>query len=142
MNHIELKYAIFWRRFQATLIDAAILLPVWVLLTGWYDIFNPERSIQNTISYEFNTLLSTTLFLAYWLVMYTEYNGQTVGKRVVGIQLVMQDGSKITYGKVLLRYIATYLSITVLFLGYISVLWDKKKQGWHDKIAQTFVVNV
>ncbi len=136
------QYAGFWKRVGAYLVDVAVLAPIWLFLIIPYDAFNPERNIQNTISLEFASLIATFLMTAYEVIMYAEYDGQTLGKRVTGIKVIMEDGSKITYGKALLRAICEYLSTAIAGLGYLWVAWDKKKQGWHDKISQTLVVKV
>lgn len=80
------------------------------------------------------------MLYAYMIIMHVEYNGQTVGSRITGIRLVMEDGSKLTYGKAILREVVSNISFIVLFLGFFWIGWDKKKQGWHDKIAQTLVI--
>lgn len=132
------NYAGFWARTKASFIDGLIVLPIFFILTGWY--MSPEQTVQNTISLEIEGLIATFLMIAYEVIMYTEYDGQTVGKRVTGIKVVMEDGSKITYGKALLRTAGGYTSFAILMLGYLWVIWDSKKQAWHDKIAKTLVV--
>lgn len=67
--------------------------------------------------------------------------GQTLGKMFLGIRVVSIDGKPITWGKALLREIlGKMISVLVLGLGYLWVIWDGKKQAWHDKIAGTYVV--
>ena len=68
--------------------------------------------------------------------------GATVGKMVMKIKVVREDKKKLTYPDALLRGLASYLSAIVLCLGYLNMLWDGKKQTWHDKIAKTVVVKV
>jgi RDD family. len=46
----------------------------------------------------------------------------------------------IGYGKGFLRWVGMIISGLVLLLGYIWILIDKKNQGWHDKIAGTYVI--
>ncbi len=36
--------------------------------------------------------------------------------------------------------IGKFVSEIVLLIGYVLVAFDKDKQGWHDKIASTYVV--
>jgi uncharacterized RDD family membrane protein YckC len=69
-------------------------------------------------------------------------NGQTPGMKAMNIKLIRTDGTyPIGYGKGFLRWIGMIISAVVILLGYIWILIDKKKQGWHDKIAGTYVVN-
>ncbi|MGH9846422.1 MAG: RDD family protein [Blastocatellia bacterium] len=67
--------------------------------------------------------------------------GQSFGKRLIGIRVVRTDGKPIDYQTALLRHLAGYpLSVLCLMLGALWVLWDSKQQGWHDKLAKTIVV--
>jgi uncharacterized RDD family membrane protein YckC len=69
-------------------------------------------------------------------------NGQTPGMMAMKIKLIGTDGTyPIGYGKGFLRWIGMIISAMVILLGYVWILIDKKKQGWHDKIAGTYVVN-
>jgi uncharacterized RDD family membrane protein YckC len=56
--------------------------------------------------------------------------------QVVGVA----DGNKIDVVRGLLRYVGIILSIIPLFLGLIWAAFDPRKQGWHDKMAQTVVI--
>jgi uncharacterized RDD family membrane protein YckC len=68
-------------------------------------------------------------------------NGQTPGMMAMKIKLIGTDGTyPIGYGKGLLRWIGMIVSAVVILLGYVWILIDKKNQGWHDKIAGTYVV--
>ncbi|MCK4734338.1 MAG: RDD family protein [Methanophagales archaeon] len=68
-------------------------------------------------------------------------NGQTLGMKAVKIKLCGTDGTyPIGYGRGFLRWIGMIISGLVIGLGYLWILIDKNKQGWHDKIADTYVV--
>jgi uncharacterized RDD family membrane protein YckC len=112
------NYASFWQRFAAIFIDG--------LLFGF--LFARSKSG-----------LVPILQLSYSTWMLGMY-GATVGKMVMKIKVVKENKSKLTYSDALLREITKYLSAAILLLGYLTVIWDKKKQGWHDKIAKTIVV--
>jgi len=114
------KYASFIDRFAAAFIDC--------LIVGFAGSF-----ISNT------TWFPSILILAYSVWMDGTY-GATVGKMVLKLKITKENGKKITYSDALLRRLSSYLSAAVLFLGYFNVIWDEKKQGWHDKIAKTVVV--
>ena len=67
--------------------------------------------------------------------------GATLGKMALGMRVVDESGQKAGFFKVLIREtIGKIVSAIVLFLGYIWILFDGKRQGWHDKIGGTFVV--
>ena len=50
------------------------------------------------------------------------------------------SGNKPTTGQFILRYVGYFVSILPLCLGFIWVGIDKRKQGFHDKIANTVVI--
>jgi len=67
--------------------------------------------------------------------------GQTLGMKAMGIALIRVDGiDPVGYGTGLLRYLGMILSSVILCLGYLWILIDENNQGWHDKIAGTYVV--
>ncbi|MGB3459037.1 MAG: RDD family protein [Halobacteriota archaeon] len=68
-------------------------------------------------------------------------NGQTPGMKVMKIKLCGTDGTyPIGYGKGFLRWIGMLISALVIYIGFLWILIDKDNQGWHDKIADTYVV--
>ena len=79
--------------------------------------------------------------LAYYLYFWSSYgHGQTLGKRALSIRVVKTDGSELTLVDALIRYVGWIVSFICLFIGVIWVAFDANKQGWHDKIASTYVV--
>lgn len=50
------------------------------------------------------------------------------------------DGSYIGTKRAVYRGLMSYVSQIALFLGYLWMLWDPKKQTWHDKVAKSVVV--
>jgi len=68
-------------------------------------------------------------------------NGQTPGMKVMKIKLCGTDGTyPIGYGKGFIRWIGMLISALVIYIGFLWILIDNDKQGWHDKIAGTYVV--
>jgi len=68
-------------------------------------------------------------------------NGQTIGKKMMKIRIVKEDGTPIGYGDAILRNIIGYIiSGALCYLGFIWALFDARKQGFHDKIFKTLVV--
>ena len=81
------------------------------------------------------------LWLYYWL--FTGLKGQTLGKMAVGIKVVNAEGSVPGLGIATLREVPGKIaSYIVIFPGFLWIIWDRRKQGWHDKIAKTYVVRV
>jgi uncharacterized RDD family membrane protein YckC len=84
--------------------------------------------------------LSFLVGVAYNWYFWTRQNGQTPGKSLMKIRVIKTDGSPISDTDAILRYIGYYISGFVLALGYLWAIWDENHQGWHDKIANTYVV--
>jgi uncharacterized RDD family membrane protein YckC len=78
--------------------------------------------------------------LAYNWYFWTRKDGQTPGKSLMKIKVIKMDGSPISDTDAILRYVGYYISGFFLLLGYLWAIWDENKQGWHDKIANTYVV--
>lgn len=72
--------------------------------------------------------------VAFWVLA-----GQTPGKRLMGLVIVKTDGGRVRLGAAILRWVGYWLS-GILFLGYLWVLVDNRRQAFHDKLAGTLVV--
>ena len=67
--------------------------------------------------------------------------GQSWGHKAVGIRIVdANTGQSISAGKVFVRQICRIFSGAVCYLGYLWMLWDPRKQTWHDKMVSTVVI--
>jgi uncharacterized RDD family membrane protein YckC len=132
------RYAGFWLRTFASIIDT-----IWVygVIYGvlWFlvgpDIFSPDASYTWT-EFTFEYVIPSIVVMAFWV-----YRSATPGKMVFGMRIADADTLQpVPAGRLFVRYLAYFASTLPLFIGYLWVAWDKKKQGWHDKIARTVVV--
>lgn len=82
---------------------------------------------------------SFVITLAYTWYFLTRQNGQTPGKMLMKIRVVKKDGSPLDDATAVIRYIGYYISGAIV-IGLLWAFWDEKKQGWHDKVANTLVV--
>ena len=136
-----LRYAGFWVRVVAFILDAIVL---GVLTTALAPLMGGGSVVTNaggtwTINYATNAvglLIDLVYFVGFWT-----WRGQSPGMIPFNMRIVMAaDGGKIDVVRGLLRYVGLIISFVVLFLGVIWVAFDGRKQGWHDKIAGTVVV--
>lgn len=131
------NYAGFWRRFLASLVDGVILGFVRIgvsLSLGTINI-----SSEDTVNIV-DSIISFVIGLVYTILFWINYDGATPGKKLLAIKIVTIDQKPLNLGISIIRYFSYLVSLIPLLLGYIWVAWDKKKQGWHDKIAGTYVV--
>lgn len=85
--------------------------------------------------------LSTLLGLAYYVYFWSSAGGgQTLGMKALGIRVIKTDGSALPVTGAVIRYVGLLIAFVCLFIGVIWVAFDANKQGWHDKIAGTYVV--
>lgn len=84
--------------------------------------------------------LGAVISLAYFWLFLTRNKGQTPGKMLMKIRVIKTDGSAISDSDALIRYIGTLINFICLF-GWFWAFIDPNRQGWHDKLAQTYVVN-
>ncbi len=84
--------------------------------------------------------LSTLLSFGYYWYFWTQHEGQTPGKMAMKIKVIKTDGSPLVGGDVVLRFIGYWVSGVFFGLGFIWAAFDAQSQGWHDKIASTYVV--
>jgi uncharacterized RDD family membrane protein YckC len=112
-------------RFAALLIDAVILSAIGSAVSM------AARGPGIGVSF----LIGVTY---YWFFL-TRHNGQTPGKALMKVRVIKVDGSAITDGDAVMRYIG-YILNNFFFIGWLWAFFDDNKQGWHDKIAKTFVV--
>jgi uncharacterized RDD family membrane protein YckC len=78
-------------------------------------------------------------YVAYDVVLWV-LAGQTLGMRFQGLRVVRTDGSRLGWVRALIREIGYLISAVFLFLGFLWILVDNRRQGWHDKLAGTLVV--
>lgn len=85
--------------------------------------------------------LSLFCYIAYCTIMECSSHQGTFGKQLFRIQVVNRDGQQLSFSESLKRNFSKLVSTFILGLGFIWILFSKKKQGWHDLIADTFVID-
>ncbi len=85
--------------------------------------------------------ISFLVWLIYCIGMESSERQGTFGKIAMGIKVVNENGERMTINESIGRNTSKTISFIVLSLGFIWILFDKNRQGWHDKINNTFVVN-
>ncbi|MEL1263106.1 RDD family protein [Pseudoxanthomonas putridarboris] len=136
-------YAGFWKRVAASIIDSfALGIPVSVVTAivgalfgggfgGFDDPFKPGETLG---SYVLMALVFAWFHSSAGLMA-------TPGKLAVGIKVVRTDGEKISFLRGFGRYWAYMLSSLLLCIGLIMAAFTERKQGLHDLICDTLVVD-
>lgn len=134
------QFAGFWRRLAAELLDGLIYAPVSLLL--FYLVYGPAvfeaggQAEAGLPGFVIDTLLPALLTVWMWRRF-----SATPGKMLMACQVVDADsGEPLSLKQSLLRYLAYLVSLLPLGLGFLWIAWDRRKQGFHDKIANSVVV--
>jgi uncharacterized RDD family membrane protein YckC len=133
------EYAGFWIRVAAALIDTVLFVIVFSIpLTLVYgmDYWDPETQVKGV----WNILIQYIAPIAITVWFWTKYLG-TPGKMALRLRVLdAHTGLAISTPKAIGRYFCYYVSALPLLLGFFWIGIDKKKQGFHDKLAGTVVV--
>ena len=141
------EYAGFVTRLIGLVIDLVILALVLALLKLVTDLLLglfPLKEmlglgeLSSTLLVAIAAAVSLGTALFYWLGSWMLV-GQTPGQSLVGVRVATMNGDRMGFGAALLRFLG-YLVSAVLFLGFLWVLVDDKRQGFHDKLARTVVL--
>lgn len=161
----SMKLASRGKRFVAGLIDMAIPFLAYVIMTsvfgmdilgsgnsfGYGDPFGYGYGYGNNYSFPhtggsvaiaFVLLILLVAYIIAELVLFAK--AQSIGKAMLGLQVVSSiDGKPFGFWKMALReFIVKSASSYVFFLGYIWILIDERNRGWHDKILDSYVVDL
>jgi uncharacterized RDD family membrane protein YckC len=69
------------------------------------------------------------------------HGGQTIGGKAMKIRVVYdEDGREIGFMTGFVRLVGYFLSAFVFYIGFLWILFDKRKHGWPDILASTCVV--
>jgi len=132
------EYVGFWKRFVASVIDSLLLLVVLVpaLLLLYRD--DPREGFTGPGA---GAELAIQVAVAIVYILFWRYRGATPGKMAISARIVdAKTGGAPSTGSLVARYVGYIVSMLPLMLGFIWVALDRRKQGFHDKIAGTVVV--
>jgi uncharacterized RDD family membrane protein YckC len=139
MHSQDQEYAGFWIRVGASLIDTIIVLIIILpILTA---VYGKAYWLENSLVKGFWDFVFSYALPAVGVVIFWVYKSATPGKMATKLTIVdAKTGAKPTTGQFIIRYLGYYVAMLPLFLGIIWVGIDKRKQGWHDKLAGTVVL--
>lgn len=137
---MSVRYVGFWARVLASIVDsilmALIIYPVAYAVYGeaYFDVNNPGVEGLGDILLQY--VLPGIAVVLFWF-----YRSATPGKIMLNAKIVDADtlGKPETWQWVV-RYLGYYVSVFTLFLGFLWVAFDSRKQGFHDKLGRTVVI--
>ncbi len=161
-NNHGVRYVEFGMRMLASTIDsllsAVILYPIYIAFNKIYGSDELMRSLasggiraedlseEQVIDLFTRFAMSFTLqnaILAVVVIIFWIYCSATPGKMLLKMKIIdVKTGLQPSKRQMLIRYLGYILAVLPLGLGFIWIYYDKKKQGWHDKLAGTAVVYI
>lgn len=158
MNQANLQgqYAGFLSRAAAFSTDMLIISLILVVV-NWFipammtqflriDLYSCSASartvyVMYTCKFIQAALLVFTIFFPFlYAIFFWVFGGQTPGKYLFGLRVVRMNGHRMTILVGIIRCFGYALCILSLGLGFLNVLINDRRQGWHDRLARTCVI--
>lgn len=136
----DIQYADFWVRFIAYIVDGLV---VYLPIAFIFGLCLSATSIQDYYFYDLQAqdmALLVTGWL-YYAAMESSPKQATLGKIILKIYVTDLRGERITFLRATNRFLGKIASASIFMIGFIIAGFTKKKQGLHDLIAGTLVVN-
>lgn len=138
-------YAGFWLRFLAYIIDALISACVFFPLGFVVGIAivasgeQPDSPPMILARFGVNGLSMLVTWLYYAFCESSSWQG-TIGKKALGLRVTDMNGQRISFGKATGRHFGKIISGVILGIGFIMIAFTEYKQGLHDMMAGTLVL--
>jgi uncharacterized RDD family membrane protein YckC len=129
----ELEYAGFWSRVAALIVDNAVVTIFGVALLIAASGIGAEAVFVANLVYILIAIL-------YWPLLESSERQATLGKQLLGIQVVDANGARLSFVRALLRNLAKIISSLPFGLGFLLAAFTPKKQALHDMITKCLVV--
>ncbi|MBP1970107.1 putative RDD family membrane protein YckC [Virgibacillus natechei] len=138
---LQRRYAGFWMRFWAYLVDLIIVFSINGILLSPFKFINNGAPVDIGF-WTLTGVIGSAVFYLYFLLM-TRFLGQTIGKMLFGLRVVREDAEPLKWSDLLFRELVGRFLHRVFFFAaiiYVVVAFTPEKQGVHDMIGNTRVV--
>ena len=129
------NYGGFWERFGASVVDGffltVILKIVFTVAGGLFDEFSASM---------FDNFIGLIIVTHYFAVFESSQYQATLGKRIMGLCVVSEEGCRISLNQAMFRLIMKHKSVILFMAGFLIQPFTAKKQALHDMSAGTIVV--
>ena len=127
----------FFRRLAAQAYDLLLLIAVLFLATALLLPFTAGMAVTDHHVLIYRLYLVVVSFFFYgW---FWTHGGQTLGLRAWKLTVLTQDKKTLNWSQALVRFVTASVSLSFFGLGYLWVLIDKDRLGWHDHLSKTAV---
>ncbi len=101
--------------------------------------FSDLAQLMRVLLLGLGLLLNVSFYVGYFIFFWMLV-GQTPGKMLMGVRVVSVNARPLSFGQAIKRLLGYYLSMLPFFMGFFWILVSDSRQGWHDKIARTYVI--
>jgi uncharacterized RDD family membrane protein YckC len=135
-------YASFGRRFLAYLIDYFLMFAIGIaMLLVAAPLMVSAENEKASLTYQIVlNIVSVALSVAYYAGMESSASQATLGKMAMGLKVTDLYGRRISLGRAVGRLFGKVISGLIFLIGFLMVIWTEKKQGLHDMMAGTLVL--
>jgi uncharacterized RDD family membrane protein YckC len=143
----EIRWGGFFRRAIACIVDVIVLALLGAIMGAMaYVGYKVGLAAHGrTIAWD-NVPALVAFFVLGWLGLTTTYfivfhgmSGKTIGKSLLSLRVVGAEQRPIDYRQAAIRWLAT-VGFAPVGIGFLWVLWQREKRGWHDFVARTWVI--
>lgn len=138
-----MRYAGFWIRVVAYIIDAFILSTAMILIGTIWSLGSDDSAedlIATVAQSGVVVFISFFLNWFYYAILESSEYQATLGKKLLGLQVTDEFGGRISFGRATGRYFSKLISSLILGIGYVMAAFTDRKQALHDKLASTLVI--
>lgn len=125
------------RRLLAIFYDFLLLLGILFTVSACAVAINRGEAVTHPLYYL--ALLATTFVFYGW---FWTHGGQTLGMRTWKIQIITDNGEKITWKRSAIRFAAAILALLPAGIGLLWMLFDSERLAWHDKMSSTRLISL
>ena len=142
--HQQIQSAGFWRRLAAFALDSlmiALISTALIVSLFGLEFLQQLQQAKALGEYDWRILALEQGLPAIWAIGFWCLWMATPGKLLMDVRIV--DANSIgpaRLSQLVIRYLGYILSSLPLGLGFLWIAFDKRKQGWHDKLSKTRVI--
>jgi uncharacterized RDD family membrane protein YckC len=125
----------FLRRLAAITYDVILLIAVFFVATALLLPLNSGEAITGSLLFPLYLLIVSFIFYGWFWT----HGGQTLGLKAWKLKVLTFDQQPINWTQALIRFTTAIIAWSLFGLGFLWIIFDKNKHGWHDRLSKTAV---
>jgi uncharacterized RDD family membrane protein YckC len=137
---VSFRYAGFWRRLLASIIDDIVLILGAFVLGLVEGLILPRDAVASAGYWLFSFAQMALVGWLYYALMESSAQQGTMGKMTLDIRVTDMAGRRVGFGQATGRHFGKLISGLILGIGFLMAAFTQRKQGLHDMLASCLVV--